>query len=319
MSTPRTEHPTPGLAGPLHGQLALVTGANSGLGLHLSGHLAARGARVLMACRDPAKGQAALQQLRAQQPQAQLDLLPLDLANLASVRRLAATVAQQHGRLDLLCNNAGVMALPRRTTHDGFEMQLGTNHLGHFALTGLLLPLLQRAPAARVLTVSSLAYRIGRIRFDDLHGERRYGKWPAYAQSKLANLMFALELARRLQARGLSGQLISTAAHPGYAVTNLQMVGPQMAGSALGQWLGTASMRLSNALLAQRAEVGVLPLLHAATAPGVGNGEFWGPEGFMQLHGQPQRIEPRGRALDAGVAAQLWAVSERLTGVAYLS
>jgi NAD(P)-dependent dehydrogenase (short-subunit alcohol dehydrogenase family) len=297
----------------LTGKLALVTGANSGLGLHATRALAAHGARVVMACRDLAKAQTAMQRLHAEIPNARLEVLPLDLADLGSVRRFAATLMQRHERLDLLCNNAGVMALPHRTTRDGFEMQVGTNHLGHFALTGLLLPLLKRSSAARVVTVSSLAYMIGRIRFDDLSWTQRYAKWPAYAQSKLANLMFALELARRLRAS--SSNIISAAAHPGYAATNLQMAGPRMENSALGKLF----MTISNALLAQRAEIGALPALFAATAPGVANGEFFGPRGFLGIRGAPTRSLPSRRAKDAAAAERLWALSERLTGVSYLS
>ncbi|AKJ27134.1 oxidoreductase [Caldimonas brevitalea] len=309
MTRPWTYRDIPDLTG----KLALVTGANSGLGLHTTRGLAARGATVVMACRDAAKAQAAMQQICAEVPGAQLEMLALDLADLASVRRCADSVIQRHDRLDLLCNNAGVMALPRRVTCDGFEMQVGTNHLGHFALTGLLLPLLKRSPAARVVTVSSLAYLIGRIRFDDFGGARFYAKWPAYAQSKLANLMFALELARRLP--GSSGNVISTAAHPGYAATHLQMVGPQMENSAVGKLL----MTLSNALFAQPAEMGALPTLFAATAPGVGNGAFFGPNGFLRLRGAPTSNPPSRRARDPAVAERLWTLSERLTGVSYLS
>ena len=192
-------------------------------------------------------------------------------------------------------------------------MQIGTNHLGHFALTGLLLPLLERSCGARVVTVSSLAYLMGRIRFDDLGWEQGYAKWPAYAQSKLANLMFALELARRLQVSGR--QIISTAVHPGYAATGLQMVGPHMANSTLDKLL----MRLSNALFAQSAQRGALPALYAATAPEVGNGEFFGPNGFLQLRGAAVRTQAGRRARDPAAAARLWNLSERLTGVSYLS
>lgn len=297
----------------LRGKFAVVTGANSGLGLHTASALAAKGARVVLACRDAAKADAAMQQIRAQVPAAQLEFLPLDLADLASVRRFADTLLQRETRLDLLCNNAGVMALPQRKTRDGFEMQVGTNHLGHFALTGLLLPLLQQTPGARVVTVSSLAHHLGRIRLDDLNWERGYSKWPAYGQSKLANLMFALELGRRLQ-KTASGT-ISVAAHPGYAATNLQFAGPAMENSALGK-LG---MKLGNAVFSQPAAAGAWPSLRAATAADVRSGEFYGPRGFQQLQGPPARCKTSRRAQDEAVAAQLWALSERLTGVSYLS
>jgi len=297
----------------LRGKFAVVTGANSGLGLHTAAALAGKGARVLLACRDAAKAEAAMQQIRAQAPSAQLEFLALDLADLASVRQFAATLLQREPRLDLLCNNAGVMALPCRKTRDGFEMQVGTNHLGHFALTGLLLPLLQQTPGSRVVTVSSLAHHLGRIRLDDLNWERGYSKWPAYAQSKLANLMFALELGRRLQKAGST--TLSLAAHPGYAATNLQFAGPAMENSALGR-LG---MQLGNALLSQPAEAGAWPTLRAATAADARNGEFYGPRGFQQLRGAPGRCRYNPRAADESVAAQLWSLSERLTDVRYLS
>jgi NAD(P)-dependent dehydrogenase (short-subunit alcohol dehydrogenase family) len=297
----------------LTGQLALVTGANSGLGLCVARALAAHGAQVLMACRDIKKAQAAVQQIMAEVPHARLRVVALDLADLSSVHRFADIVAQEHACVDLLCNNAGVMALPRRTTRDGFEMHIGTNHLGHFALTGRLLPMLQRSPGARVVTVSSLAHLIGRIRFDDLSWTGRYSKWPAYAQSKLANLLFAVELARRLQASGSS--VISAAAHPGYAATQLQMAGPKMENSGSGKLL----MTLSNALFAQSAKMGALPTLYAATAPEIDNGGFFGPSGFFQIRGAPARARFGRRALDAAAAEQLWALSERLTGVSYLS
>src|SRR5438105_1555980 len=307
--SPMTKPWTYGDIPDLTGKLALVTGANSGLGLYATRGLAARGAQVVMACRDRAKALTAMQQISAEIPGAKLEILALDLADLSSVRRFADTLMQRHESLDLLCNNAGVMALPRRATCDGFEMQIGTNHLGHFALTGLLLPLLKRSPTARVVTVSSLAYVMGRIRLDDLNWAQRYAKWPAYAQSKLANLMFALELARRLPAS--SRNVISTAAHPGYAATGLQMVGPQMENSALGK----LSMLVSNALFAQPAQLAALPTLYAATAPDVGNGEFFGPKGLLQIRGAPTRRRPSRRAKDAAAAERLWALSERLTGV----
>lgn len=297
----------------LDGRLAVVTGANSGLGLHTAAALAGKGARVLLACRDAAKAEAAMQQVHAQLPSAQLEFLALDLADLASVRRCAETLTQRESRLDLLCNNAGVMALPQRRTRDGFEMQVGTNHLGHFALTGLLLPLLQATPGARVVTLSSLAHHLGRIRLDDLNWQRGYSKWPAYAQSKLANLMFALELGRRLRKAGSA--TLSLAAHPGYAATNLQFAGPAMEDSALGR-LG---MQLGNALLSQPAAAGAWPTLRAATDADARSGEFYGPRGFQQLRGAPGRCRYNPRAGDESVSAQLWALSEQLTGVPCLS
>src|SRR5437763_8838280 len=207
------------------GRTAIVTGANSGLGLATARALARAGARVVLACRSGDRGAAALQQILDAVPQANAELSLLDLGDLSSVRDFTGRFAGGHDGLDLLINNAGIMATPRRLTADGFESQLGTNHLGHFALTGLLLPRLNSRPAPRVVTVSSVAHRIGRIRFDDLQGERRYGRWSAYGQSKPANLLFAVELERRAATAGLA--LRSMAAHPGYSATNLQTSGPQ--------------------------------------------------------------------------------------------
>ncbi|MGQ9491774.1 MAG: oxidoreductase [Anaerolineae bacterium] len=293
------------------GKVALITGANSGLGFEAAHVLAAKGAHVILAVRDAAKGERAAAAIRRSAPTADLAVLPLDLASLASIRRAAVEVLRTYDRLDMLINNAGVMAIPRRLTADGFEMQFGVNHLGHFALTGLLLPLLLRAAAARVVTVSSGAHVLGRINFDDLHGERRYHPWAAYAQSKLANLLFAYELQRRLAAAG--GQAISVAAHPGYAATNLQRVGPEMAGSRLGLWL----MSASNRLLAQSAAMGALPEVYAATSPDVCGGDYIGPDGPLGQRGFPKKARSSARSYDAETAAQLWRVSEQLTGVRF--
>lgn len=293
------------------GKVALITGANSGLGFEAAHVLAAKGAHVILAVRDAAKGERAAAAIRRSAPTAELAVLPLDLASLASIRRAAVEVLRTYDRLDMLINNAGVMAIPRRLTADGFEMQFGVNHLGHFALTGLLLPLLLRAAAARVVTVSSGAHVLGRINFDDLHGERRYHPWAAYAQSKLANLLFAYELQRRLAAAG--GQAISVAAHPGYAATNLQRVGPEMAGSRLGLWL----MSASNRLLAQSAAMGALPEVYAATSPDVCGGDYIGPDGALGQRGFPKKARSSARSYNAETAAQLWRVSEQLTGVRF--
>ena len=206
------------------GRVAIVTGANSGLGLVTARELARAGARVVMACRDEEKGREAVRAVEVRAPGSELELEALDLASLDSVRSFAERVRERHAALDLLINNAGVMATPRRETADGFELQFGTNHLGHFALTGLLLDTLEGRDDARVVTLSSGAHRSGRIAFDNLGGERRYFRWRAYGQSKLANLMFALELDRRLRAAGST--IKSLAAHPGWSATNLQTSGP---------------------------------------------------------------------------------------------
>ena len=279
------------------GRTALVTGANSGLGLQTSIALARAGARVLLACRDPQRAAQALGRVRSGVPGASVELVSLDLASLASVRAAAAALDTD---LDLLVCNAGVMAPPRQTTADGFELQLGTNHLGHFALTGLLLPRL--VEGARVVVVASDAAKIGRIRFDDLMGSKRYLRWLAYGQSKLANLLFLRELSRRAGSR-----LVVAGAHPGYAATNLQSA-PGVAG---------AVMALGNRILAQSDADGALPQLYAATMPDVRSGDYFGPDGRLGLRGAPHRVTPVPAARDDAVAARLWAVSEQLTGVAY--
>jgi len=282
------------------GRVAVVTGANSGVGFHAARELAAHGARVILAVRD-AEGKGADAAARMS---GELEVRRLDLADLSSVRSFAEGF---EGRLDLLVNNAGVMATPRRTTADGFELQLGTNHLGHFALTGLLL---DRLRGGRVTTVSSGAHNMGWIRFDDLMGERRYQRWLAYGQSKLANLLFAFELQRRADAAGF--ELTSTAAHPGYAATNLQMAGPQLEGSRAREMLG----RLGNVLIAQSDEMGALPTLYAATED-IPGGSYVGPDGFMEQRGHPKLVGANGRARDEESARRLWEVSEELTGVSY--
>ncbi len=295
----------------LSGRTAIVTGANSGLGFQTALALARHGASVVMACRDEVRGRQAVDRARALAPDVDVALGTLDLADLASVRRFAAWYGAGHERLDLLVNNAGVMAIPHRRTADGFEMQLGTNHLGHFALTGCLLPLLAARPGARVVTVSSVVHLFGRIAFNNLQREQRYERWTAYAQSKLANLLFAFELQRRADAAGLT--LLSLAAHPGYAATNLQAVGPRMSGSRLQARL----MQLGNRVFAQSDAQGALPSLYAATAPDVTGGDFYGPDGIGGVRGYPKRVKAVRRAYDEEAARRLWQVSEDLTGMHY--
>jgi NAD(P)-dependent dehydrogenase (short-subunit alcohol dehydrogenase family) len=295
----------------LSGKIVIITGANSGLGFEAAREMARKGAHVVLACRDVAKTKAAISSIAAEVPEAALQGMALDLARLSSVREFAESFLSAHGELHVLLNNAGVMAIPYRKTADGFEMQLGTNHLGHFALTGLLLEPLLATPGARVVNVSSNAHRFGKIRFDDLQLERSYGKWRAYGQSKLANLLFTYELQRRLAAK--KADVISVGCHPGYAATNLQFVGPRMEGSSLLE----RGAKLLNDLLSQSAAMGALPLLYAAAAPGVRGGDCIAPDGFAERRGYPKKTRSNARSRDAAVAARLWEASETLTGVHY--
>jgi NAD(P)-dependent dehydrogenase (short-subunit alcohol dehydrogenase family) len=292
----------------LTGRTAIVTGANSGIGYRAAVELARHGAAVTLAARDPGRGADALRRLRADVPDADVTLASLDLADLASVRAFASAY---QGDLDLLVNNAGVMAPPLRYTPDGFESQFGTNHLGHFALTGLLLPRLLARPGARVVTVTSGVHRGGRMNFANLDGRSGYHKWPAYAQSKLANLLFTFELQRRADAAGVDVR--SVAAHPGYAATNLQTAGPRLAGSKVGE----KGAELVTRLIGQPDDQGALPTLRAATDPAVRGGEVFGPDGFMELRGAPKQVAVSRRARDRFTAERLWTISEDRTGVTY--
>ena len=287
------------------GRTAVVTGANSGLGLVTALELARAGATVVLACRNVDKGAAAVKEIRAAVPSAQVEVQELDLSSLDSVRRFAD--ALDVDQLDLLVNNAGIMWIPQQRTSDGFELQFGTNHLGHFALTGRLLARLDRAEAARVVTLSSNEHRRGHMHFDDLQLERGYGSRKAYRQSKLANAAFGLELDRRLRAAG--SPVKSILAHPGYTATNLQFTGPTGATKLL--------MRIGNPLLGKSAEQGALPTLYAATAPDVEGGEYFGPDGIGEYRGYPRRVQVKPEGRDLEVGRRLWSESEALTGVTY--
>jgi NAD(P)-dependent dehydrogenase (short-subunit alcohol dehydrogenase family) len=289
------------------GRVAVVTGANSGIGLVAARELARAGANVVLACRNVAKGEARVREMADAAPRSSVEVGELDLASLTSVRGFAETLADRHEGPDLLINNAGVMAPPRSETADGFELQFATNHLGHFALTGLRIGGLDRREDARVVTVTSPAHWYGRIDFEDLQGERRYGRWRAYGQSKIANLLFTLELDRRLRAAG--SRVKSLAAHPGYAATKLQSSGPT--------GLDRAVMSVTNRLLALSAEMGALPTLYAATYPDLDGGMLIGPGGLGEQRGHPKPVTPRGRATDEALARRLWTVSEQLTGVRF--
>jgi len=275
------------------GRTIVVTGANSGIGLEAARALAISGAHVVVACRDTAKGERAVAELEGD-----LDVRRLDLADLSSVHAFADDL---DGDIDVLINNAGVMAVPRAKTADGFELQLGTNHLGHFALTGLLLPRIRD----RVVTIASGAHRFGRMNFGDLQSERHYQRWLAYGQSKLANLLFMGELQRRLDAAG--SPLRSVAAHPGYAATNLQ---------SHTQSIQDQLMGMANQVVAQSARMGALPTLFAVTED-IPGGSYVGPDGLFEQRGHPKLVGMSGAAKNAGDARRLWERSEELTGVRY--
>lgn len=292
------------------GKLAVVTGATGGLGLETALSLAGAGAEVILAGRNETKGRAAEVLIRRRHENAQVRFEIADLASLASVTAFAERMLAAGRPIDILVNNAGVMALPKReTTVDGFEMQLGTNYLSHFALTAHLLPLLTAAKA-RVVQLSSIAHRGGKIRLGDLQYEQGYKPWPVYSQTKLAMLMFALELDRRSAENGW--ELTSVAAHPGAASTDLIANGPAM-GGGLTTWLGRAAMKL----IGHSAAHGALPQLMAATMPGVTGGQYFGPQGWRELKGAPGPGKIAPQALDAEVAAKLWTASEKLTGTTF--
>jgi len=288
------------------GRTAVVTGANSGIGFEAAAALARHGAHTVLACRDAGKAAAAAARMTAAAPGATVSLVRLDLASLDSVRAAAAEILAGHERLDLLVNNAGLMWSAYGKTADGFELQFGTNHLGHFALTGLLLQAMLPVPGSRVVTVSSTTHRTGRIDFADLQSERRYRRMSAYAQSKLANLMFTCELQRRLAAAG--APTAALAAHPGVAFTDLTRHLPAVLQSAYP---------VVGGLFAQSAAMGALPILRAATDPAAAGGEFFGPGGPAQAKGYPVLVSPAARSRDQSAQRRLWAESERLTGVSY--
>ena len=295
----------------LTGKTAVVTGANSGIGFETARALARHSAQVVMACRNREKGEAARARIRAEWPAAAVEVAGLDLASLAAVSAFAATFLRRARPLDLLIKNAGVMAIPNRLTEHAFYTQLGPNHLGHFALTGLLLEALLAAPAARIVTVSSDAHKMGHMDFANLHWNTGYGRWAAYGRSKLANLLFAYELQRKLAAA--QARAISVGVHPGYAATNLQ---PAAIETTAARAL-TAAFRVLNRLVAQSAAMGALPTLYAATAPGVQGGDFIGPGGLGHMRGYPIKTHSNAASYDAAVAAKLWDVSVEQTGVRY--
>ncbi len=283
------------------GKVAIVTGANSGIGYETARELARKEATVILACRNQSKGETSVSQIRAENPNAKAELILLDLSDLASVRRFADKFNNRYNHLDILINNAGIMMPPFGKTADGFELQFGTNHLGHFALTGLLLDLITRTPQSRVVTVSSAGHRTGKMAFDNLNAEQGYSKMGAYGLSKLANLLFTYELQKRFEAAGVD--TIATAAHPGWTATNLQA----------HAWF----FRMLNPLMAQQPEMGALPTLYAATAPDAQGGGYYGPDGWQEFRGYPAQVQSSDLSHDANIAAKLWTVSEELTNVQY--
>ena len=285
----------------LAGKTAIVTGANGGIGFHTARLLAIAGARVIMACRNMEKADRALAQLLSECPEAKAVLYPLDLSDLDNVKAFCSRFREEHEQLDLLINNAGIMFTPHTLNRHGHEVQFATNHLGHFALTGQLIDRLSQAPSARVVNVASLAHRWGKIRFDDLHGEKSYNKWGAYGQTKLANLLFTHELDKRLTAAGLSARAM--AAHPGFSATDI---------TRESNWMHKAMP-----LAAQSAEVGSWATLRAATDPDAAGNSYWGPRWCFQIWGAPKEVGRSRRAQDAATASRLWEISEALTGTRY--
>jgi NAD(P)-dependent dehydrogenase (short-subunit alcohol dehydrogenase family) len=292
-----TEHDIPDQTG----RVAVVTGANSGIGWDTSRALAQKGATVILACRSLPKANTAANRITALKPSGKVVVMPLDLGDLESVQTFADQFRAQYDRLDLLINNAGVMMPPYGKTVQGFEQQFGINHLGHFALTGLLLDMLNQTPNARVVTVSSGMHQVGVINFDDLNAKSGYDPQRAYGQSKLANLLFTYELQRKLVAAGQ--RTLAVASHPGWTATNLQQ--------------HTGLFQLMNPIFAQKPEMGALPTLYAATAPHVRGGEYFGPGGLFEMRGYPQKVESNARSHDEAISRRLWAVSEELTQVRY--
>lgn len=285
------------------GRTAIVTGANTGIGFETAAALAAKNASVVLACRNRQKAEDAIEKIRERTPDARLEFIELDLASLDSVARFADAYRAAHDGLDLLINNAGVMIPPLGRTEDGFELQFGCNHLGHFALTGRLVDLLEATPGARVVNVSSMAHRYGAMDFDNLNAENGYEKMPAYGQSKLANLLFTFELQRRLAQSGST--ILATAAHPGWTGTDLQR--------------HSRIIELANHLFAQSPPMGALPTLRAATDPEAQGGDYYGPKGFYEMRGYPTKVGTTPAAKNELDARRLWKVSEELTGVAFLS
>ena len=295
----------------LTGKVIVVTGANSGLGFESSKALAKKGATVVMTARNMEKGETARSDILKEVPDASLDLMKLDVGDLSSVREFADSFKAKYDRLDILLNNAGLMAIPRKETADGFEMQLGVNHLGHFALTGLLLDVITKTPNARIHNVTSTANFFGDINFDDLMGKKNYSRWTAYSQSKLANVFFTFELNRRLKAAGVD--TIANVSHPGLVIGNLQS--NSMEQSSTGGSEGIV-YRIMQPLLAHDISMGILPMLYGMTAEDAKGGVMYEPRWFHH-RGYPVEGKPNKKAYDAEALKRFWEISEELTGVKY--
>ena len=301
----------------LSGKTAIVTGANSGTGFEAAKELAKKGAHVIMGCRNVKKGEDAKSKIQKEIPEARLEIIPLDLSDLSSVRAFAQTYRNSYKTLDILCNNAGIMIVPKRIeTVDGFELQLGTNHFGHFALTGLLMDLIINAKG-RVITMSSVVHTGGTMEFDNLNWEREgsYSPQSAYGRSKLANLLFTYELHRRLVQNENSVKAL--AAHPGYSRTNLQSTGANTGQKTLRGRLMRLLFIILNPIVAQSAAMGALPMLYAAVSPDAQSGKYYGPSGRGGMRGYPKRVESSDLSHDESIAKKLWEVSEELTGVSF--
>ncbi|MHA1911095.1 MAG: oxidoreductase [Candidatus Kariarchaeaceae archaeon] len=296
----------------LTGKIAVVTGANSGTGYEATRALASKGATVVMGCRNLEKAEIAAEKIRAKVPEAKLEIIQLDLSDLSSVKKFAETYSAKHEALDMLLNNAGIMMPPYSKTVDGFELQLGTNHFGHFALTGLLLDILIATEGSRVVNMSSYGHNGGKFDFEDIHLEKSYGRASAYGRSKLANLLFTYELQRKLDAAGI--KVLSTASHPGWSATNLQTTGPREGGG--GRFMSW-SLRFGNFIFAQSAAMGALPMLFGVISLEAEGGAYYGPRGLGGMRGHPKRTKSSDRSHNEEDAQKLWEISEELTGIKY--
>ncbi|OLS26412.1 MAG: Sulfoacetaldehyde reductase [Candidatus Heimdallarchaeota archaeon LC_3] len=300
----------------LHGKNVIITGANSGTGYEATKILTEKGAYVIMACRSETRGKESLEKILKNNPKALIEYLQLDLSSLMSIKEFVRNYKSKHDRLDILLNNAGVMQTPQRKTADDFELQIGTNHLGHFALTGLLFELIKNTSGSRIVTMSSMAHTMGSVNTEDLNFEksRKYDRSRAYAQSKLANLLFAYELDRKLEKNNIS--VISLGAHPGYSATKLQSAGLKLEGGLRAR-LWRVVYGITNRLVAQSAYMGTLPMIMAATLNDVNGGDYFGPKGFRGMRGQPGKVTSNGKSHDTDMAQKLWNQSEELTGIKY--